>query len=184
MPQENGRAVHTVYVCNPPQGTDWTIWANCYNVTPDVVSEGDLEMKHFNGWYFSFEPKTIGKDTLVMSYTSAALTRYSFFPEGFALQREGHKDMFLPVEYRPTEVKGPQDSFEWSYSEPSLTDMIPELKKVIPSEGVTDFDTCETEIVEGQKAGWYRIVIDGAVKVEAADQEGAYYASQTLEKLC
>ena len=184
LPLDNGLAVQTVYVCNPPQGTDWTIWASCYNVTPDVTSEGDLEMKHFNGWYYSFEPVNSGRDTLVMKYTSAALTRHSFFPEGFVLQREGRKDMFLPVEYRPVEGKGPQDSFSWNYSEPSLTDMIPELKKVIPSEGATEFDTYETEISEGRKPGWYRIVIDGTVKVEAADSDGAYYASQTLERLC
>jgi hexosaminidase len=62
--------------------------------------------------------------------------------------------------------------------------MIPSLKSVTPAEGTTTVAQMpEVEIVPSCKAGWYKIVLDGECKVQAADEDGAQYAKVTLENL-
>lgn len=181
--QEDGRSEHIIYVCNPPKGDDWSIWASCYNVKPDFEAEGDLEMRHFNGWCFYFTPAVSGKDTLVLKYRSAPIKHLSHMPEGFALQNPGKTEVSIPVEYRTIGNEVKKNCFSWTYSEPAITDMIPALKSVIPADGTTEVADYEPIIVPGHKSGWYRITLDGSVKVEAADAAGAYYAAGTMERL-
>ena len=181
--QEDGLAVHTVYVCNPPEGDDWTLWGSFYGAEAGLESEGDMEMKHFNGWSYYFTPKCSGHDTLVIRYRTAPLARYSCMPEGFALQRPGKADASVPVEYRTLGDEGPKDCFTWTYAEPAITDMVPSLKSVVLTEGTTEVSDYEPVMVGGKKSGWYRITLDGSVKVEAADADGAYYAAGTIDRL-
>ena len=45
-------------------------------------------------------------------------------------------------------------------------------------------ETADVKMVnEKHPEGWYRIVLDGGVKIEAADEYGAYYAATTLENI-
>ncbi|MBR2747692.1 MAG: family 20 glycosylhydrolase, partial [Bacteroidales bacterium] len=62
--------------------------------------------------------------------------------------------------------------------------MIPSLKKVEKAEGTTVVPAdVKPETVEGKPAGWYRITLNGEVKVEAADEDGAHYAAVTIDNL-
>jgi hexosaminidase len=40
-----------------------------------------------------------------------------------------------------------------------------------------------TIVADAPKAGWYRITLDGTCRIEAADEDGAFYAQVTLENM-
>ena len=62
--------------------------------------------------------------------------------------------------------------------------MIPSLKQVTETEGTTVVDAApQAKIVSSDKAGWYRITLNGECTVEAADEDGAYYAQVTIDNL-
>jgi hexosaminidase len=83
---------------------------------------------------------------------------------------------FLPSEVIP--------DFPYNHVKTEVWDMIPSLKSVTPAEGTTTVAQMpEVEIVPSCKAGWYKIVLDGECKVQAADEDGAQYAKVTLENL-
>ena len=74
--------------------------------------------------------------------------------------------------------------FEYNEVDLQAWDMIPSLKKVMPSEGTTRVEEIpEGEIVSVPVPGWYRITLDGECKIEAADEDGAFYAKVTMDNL-
>ena len=70
-----------------------------------------------------------------------------------------------------------EGSFASSY-ELQPADIIPQVKRV-------SYGTEPLEPLETHPAGWYRIMIgeDGEPKVDADDEDGAFYAQVTLSKL-
>ena len=122
-----------------------------------------------------------GKD-LVIRYTDRPLQRHCWAPEGFAIEQNG-KVVALDAEFEflPSEVI---PDFPYNHVKTEVWDMIPSLKSVTPAEGTTTVTQMpEVEIVPSCKAGWYKIVLDGECKVQAADEDGAQYAKVTLENL-
>jgi hexosaminidase len=110
------------------------------------------------------------------------LQRHCWAPEGFVLEQNG-KARKLEVEYvyLPSEKIA---DFPYNQVDVEVWDMIPSLKKVEPAEGVTVVEAMpQVQFVDSDKAGWYRIILDGECKVEAADEDGAYYAKVTLDNL-
>ena len=177
-----GRAVQTLTVVNAPEGTDWTLWMAANHIITGEVdgSEGALEL--FHGCLYRMLPaKREGKD-LVVKYADRALQRHCWAPEGFVLEHKG-KALPLDVEYEFLPSERIPD-FPYNQVEVQAWDMIPSLKSVTPSEGMTVVESVpEIHYVESGKAGWYRITLDGACKIEAADEDGAQYAKVTLENL-
>ena len=179
---ETGLAVHTLTVKNAPEGTDWTLWLTSNHITPGklVDAEGSIEL--FHGCYYKVSPmEREGKD-LVIRYTDRPLQRHCWAPEGFAIEQNG-KVVALDAEFEflPSEVI---PDFPYNHVKTEVWDMIPSLKSVTPAEGTTTVTQMpEVEIVPSCKAGWYKIVLDGECKVQAADEDGAQYAKVTLENL-
>ena len=179
---ETGLAVHTLTVLNAPEGTDWTLWLTSNHITPGklVDAEGSIEL--FHGCYYKVAPmEREGKD-LVIRYTDRPLQRHCWAPEGFAIEQDG-KVVTLDAEFEflPSEVI---PDFPYNHVRTEVWDMIPSLKSVTPAEGTTTVAQMpEVEIVPSCKAGWYKIVLDGECKVQAADEDGAQYAKVTLENL-
>ena len=179
---ETGLAVHTLTVLNAPEGTDWTLWLTSNHITPGklVDAEGSIEL--FHGCYYKVSPmEREGKD-LVIRYTDRPLQRHCWAPEGFAIEQNG-KVVALDAEFEflPSEVI---PDFPYNHVKTEVWDMIPSLKSVTPAEGTTTVAQMpEVEIVPSCKAGWYKIVLDGECKVQAADEDGAQYAKVTLKNL-
>lgn len=179
---ETGLAVHTLTVLNAPEGTDWTLWLTSNHITPGklVDAEGSIEL--FHGCYYKVAPmEREGKD-LVIRYTDRPLQRHCWAPEGFAIEQNG-KVVALDAEFEflPSEVI---PDFPYNHVKTEVWDMIPSLKSVTPAEGTTTVAQMpEVEIVPSCKAGWYKIVLDGECKVQAADEDGAQYAKVTFENL-
>ena len=179
---ETGLAVHTLTVKNAPEGTDWTLWLTSNHITPGklVDAEGSIEL--FHGCYYKVSPMEREVKDLVIRYTDRPLQRHCWAPEGFAIEQNG-KVVSLDAEFEflPSEVI---PDFPYNHVKTEVWDMIPSLKSVTPAEGTTTVAQMpEVEIVPSCKAGWYKIVLDGECKVQAADEDGAQYAKVTLENL-
>ena len=181
---ETGKTVHTMTIQNPPKGTDWTLWFSQFR-TPVTMKEGSqAEILHHGGTLYRVAPTAdAGGKEMVLEYEARALVNQCRAPEGFYLQKRGKKPVPVEVEY----VFLPAESvhtFDYTAVELSVYDMIPRLKKVDLAEGTTAVpDDVPVQIVEGKPAGWYMITLDGEVSVQAADEDGAYYASVTLDNI-
>ena len=180
---ETGKTVHTMEIQNPPKGTDWTLWF-CQFRTPVKILEGDGRIEHLGGTLYRVAPDadTKGK-SLVLRYEARALVNQFRAPEGFYLQKKGKKPVPVDVDYtfQPAE---PVTLFDWTPVATDVFDMVPRLKQVEKAEGTTELPKdIKPEIVEGKQPGWYRIVLDGNVRVEAADEDGAHYAAVTIDNI-
>lgn len=179
---ETGLAIHTLTVLNAPEGVDWAVWMSSNYIDPGYVegTQGTIEL--FHGCYYKMTPVEHSGDKLVVKYTDGPLKRHSWAPEGFALEYDGKvKELDVKYEFLPTE---PVEDFPYNHMETEVWDMIPSLKSVISSDGITVVgDIPEVEFVNAEKAGWYKIVLDGNCKVFAADKDGAMYAKVTLDNL-
>ena len=194
---ETGKTIHTMTIQNPPAGTDWTLWFSQFR-TPVKMQEGaKAEILHHGGTLYRVAPTAdAGGKEMVLRYEARALVNQCRAPEGFHLQIKGKKPVPVDVEYvfLPAE---PVHTFDYTPADLSAYDMIPRLKKVDYLGGSTGSPTGESRVtelaeapgdipvtyVDGQKHGWYRITLDGDVRIEAADPDGAYYASVTLANL-
>ena len=180
---QTGNAVHVLKVINAPEGTDWSLWLTSNHISSGVVegTEGTIEL--FHGCLYKMTPmEREGKD-LTVRYTDRPLQRHCWAPEGFALEHDG-KVTALKAEYEFLPSESIPD-FPYNQVDVEVWDMIPSLKEVIPANGGTTVvdQMPQVEIVDAPKAGWYRIVLDGTCKVEAADEDGAWYAKVTLDNL-
>lgn len=177
-----GKAVHTLTVVNAPEGTDWKLWLSSNHISAAAVegTEGEIALHH--GCWYTMSPYEHSDKDLVVRYEDSPLQRHCWAPEGFSLEHNGEvteleaEYVFLPAERIP--------DFPYNQVETRVWDMVPSLKKVEPAEGVTVVEAMpEVTFVDSGKPGWYRITLDGACKVEAADEDGAFYAQVTLDNL-
>ncbi len=177
-----GKAVHTLTVVNAPEGTDWNLWLTSNHIRSGEVDGTEGVIAPHHGCLYRMTPyEHSGKDLTVL-YTDSPLQRHCWAPEGFVLEHKGKvkkleaEYVFLPSERIP--------DFPYNQVETKVWDMIPSLKKVVPAEGVTVVEAMpEVTFVESCKPGWYRITLDGTCRVEAADEDGAFYAKVTLDNL-
>lgn len=179
---ETGRATHVITVVNAPRGTDWTLWLTSNHIDSREVegTEGVIELHH--GCWYKMTPLAREGKNLVVKYADRPLQRHCWAPEGFVLEHDG-KAVALDAEYVFLPSERIQD-FAYNQVETHVWDMIPSLKNVAVSEGTTRLETVPAaQIVPADKAGWYRITLDGTCKVEAADEDGAWYAKVTLDNL-
>ena len=182
---KKGTASHVLEVVNPPKGSGWTLWF-CQFRTPVTMREGaEGSIEHVSGTLYRVIPGADdGDGVLTLAYDAKPLVNQCRAPEGFFLQKEGKKPVAVEVEYKylPAEDLKP---FEYTHYETSVFDMIPRLQTGAEiTEGTTVLgETPAPEFVEGMTPGWYRITLDGGVKVEATDEDGAFYASVTLDNI-
>ena len=181
---ESGKTIHTMTIQNPPAGTDWTLWFSQFR-TPVTMQEGaKAEILHHGGTLYRVAPTApAGREDMVLRYEARALVNQCRAPEGFHLQVKGKKPVPVEVEYvfLPSE---PVHTFDYTPADLTVFDMIPRLKKVETTQGVASIPAEVSVVrVEGQRPGWYRITLGDEPMVEAADEDGAYYASVTIGNL-
>ena len=177
-----GRAVNVITVVNAPEGTDWALWMTSNHMDADAVegTEGTIELYH--GCLYKMTPTERKGRDLIVIYADRPLQRHCWAPEGFVLEHNG-RTKSLKAEYVFLDSEDIPD-FPYNHVETEVWDMVPSLKNVSVSEGTTVVESMpEVVMVENDKQGWYRIILDGTCKVEAADEDGAYYAKVTLDNL-
>ena len=179
---ETRRACHVITVVNAPEGTDWNLWLTSNHIVPGEVegTEGTVEQHH--GCLYKMTPLAHEGENLVVKYTDRPIQRHCWAPEGFALEHDG-EIIELEVKYEFLESEVIPD-FPYNHVQTEVWDMVPSLKSVALAEGTTVVDVLpEAVITASDKAGWYKITLDGTCKVEAADEDGAFYAKVTLENM-
>jgi len=179
----NGKAVNTIVIQNPPKGSDWCVWFAANHIDPVMEEDSPAVIERFNGCMYRIVPSESNDGTeMTIRYAAKTLPRQCWAPEGFSMQngRQTYEMkteyVFLPAERKP----------EFAYESVGLEvqDMIPALKSFKPMDGTTTVSEYpDAEIVASQKASWYRIVLDGSVHIRASDEDGAFWASVTLDNL-
>lgn len=172
--EANGQALHTLVLRNVPQGS--RVWFQ--ELFDGKTSVEGPAMNHYQGTSWYIDIPTSG--TVTLKYYGRPLPRHSWAPEAFVLQQKGKPDRPLETSYHYLELPEKEVNKDGSSShyEVQPADLIPQVKRV--QYGIEPMETSETH-----RAGWYRITIgeDGEPKVEADDEEGAFYAQTTLAKL-
>lgn len=180
----SGKTVHQMDILNPPSGSDWTLWFCQFRTPVRMEEDAPASIEHVSGTLYRVAPSADTEgETMTLRYEARALVNQCRAPEGFFLQKRGKKPVPVEVSYAFQPAERVQ-SFSYTPVETTVYDMVPRLKKVTLLEGTTLPENPSVTFVEGLKPGWYRIRLDGSVTVEAADAEGAFYASVTLENLC
>lgn len=172
--EANGQALHTLVLNDVPKGS--RVWFQ--ELFDGKTSVEGPKMNHYQGTSWYIDIPTSG--TVILKYYGRPLPRHSWAPEGFILQQKGKPDLPMDVHYHFLELiekEDNEDGFACHY-EIQPGDIIPQVKKV-------QYGTEPMEEMETHPSGWYRITIDanGDSKVESNDEEGAFYAQVTFDKL-
>jgi hexosaminidase len=173
-PEADGRALHMLALHDVPEGS--RVWFQELFDGKTFV-EGSV-MNHYQGtsWYIDIPHS----GTVTLKYYGRPLPRRSWAPEAFVLQQKGKPDKLMEVRYHfleHPETKDMGESFAY-HGEVQPADIIPQVKRVC-------YGTDPMEPLEAHPAGWYCVTIgkDGMPKVDADDEDGAFYAQTTLAKL-
>ncbi|MBR4147384.1 MAG: family 20 glycosylhydrolase [Bacteroidales bacterium] len=182
--EANGQALHTLVLHNVPEGS--RVWFQELFDGKTMV-EGPA-MHHYQGssWYIDIPSNdSLGRirksaPTVTLKYHGRPLPRQRWAPEAFILQQKGKPDMPMEVQYHFLELP-PEEAISEDFAcryEVQPADIIPQIKRI--QYGIEPMESTETH-----PYGWYRITIDtdGNPSVEADDEDGAYYAQVTLNKL-
>lgn len=188
---ETGRATHTLTISNAPDGP-WRLWfSSLYRMRGLTVEEGSQATIEFHGGsLYSIVPSEDHGSEMVIRYTTAPLSKHCWSPEGFTLDYNGTlTSLDVSCTYQPCEDGVP---FDYNPVTTAATDMIPRVKSAIAGEGTTEvkdgtwkelMEQYPAEIVSGKPAGWYKLVVNDGVSVQAADEDGAFYAAVTLKNI-
>ena len=179
---DDGRALQTLILHNVPEGS--RVWFQELYDGKTMV-EGPA-MHHYQGtsWYIDIPTNdTLGRihrsiPTVTLKYYGRPLPRQRWAPEAFILQQKGKLDIPMETTYHFLELPHEEPTHEVCHYEVQPADIIPQIKRI-------QYGTEPMEATGTHPEGWYRIVIDtdGNPSVEADDEDGAFYAQVTLEKL-
>ena len=161
--QDDGSALNTLVLYNMPEGS--RVWFQELYDGKTIV-EGPT-MNHYQGTAWYIDIPTSG--TVTVRYYGRPLPRHSWAPESFILQQKDKKDIPMKVRYNFLDFEKVEKEYSSDYKvQPA--DIIPQIKNTT---------------AESHPDGWYRITIgdDGEPLIEADDEDGAFYAKTTLEKL-
>ena len=182
--ESNGKALQTLVLHNVPEGS--RVWFQELFDGKTMV-EGP-EMHHYQGtsWYIDIPQNEaswqIRKSipTVTLKYYGRPLPRQRWAPEAFILQQKGKRDLPLETTYhfQTLPPEGTTINDFSSLYEVQPADIIPQIKRI-------QYGSEPMKPLETHPHGWYRITIDnqGNPAVEADDEDGAYYAQITLDKL-
>ena len=170
--QDDGKALHSLVLRNAPKGS--RVWFQEIFDGKTII-EGP-EMHHYQGtsWYINIP--TSG--TVSIKYYGRPLPRRSWAPEGFVLQQKGKPDRSMEVTYHFLELPEIETDEYTCNDEVKPGDIIPQVKRI-------QYGMVPMELTGWHPAGWYRITIgeEGEPKIEAHDEDGSFYARNTLSKL-
>ncbi len=171
---DDGRALNTLVLHHVTKGS--RVWFQELFDSKTIV-EGPA-INHYQGtsWYIDIP----SNGTVTIKYYGRPLPKQSWAPEGFVMQRKGKADKPMQVNYhfiQHPKNNADTDDFVCRY-EVQQGDIIPQVKRI-------KYGTEPLEPSENLPNGWYRITIDenGTPTVDSDDEEGAFYAQITLNKL-
>ena len=180
--EADGRALHTLVLHNVPDGS--RVWFQELYDGKTMV-EGP-EMHHYQGtsWYIDIPTNDTSARThrtapkVTLKYYGRPLPRQRWAPEAFILQQRGKPDLPMEIIYHFQDLPPEEPTHEVCPYEVQPADLIPQIKRI-------QYGTEPMEATETHPNGWYRITIDnqGNSTVEADDEDGAFYAQVTLNKL-
>ena len=172
--EADGRALNTLVLQDVTKGS--RVWFQELFDTKTIV-EGPA-INHYQGtsWYIDIP----NDGTVTIKYYGRPLPKHSWAPEGFVMQQKGKADKPMQVNYyfiNDTVNTAVDEDFIPKY-EAQSADIIPQVKRV-------QYGTEPFEPTENLPHGWYRITINenGEPTVESDDEDGAFYAQITLDKL-
>ena len=172
--EADGRALNILVLQDVTKGS--RVWFQELFDTKTIV-EGPA-INHYQGtsWYIDIP----NDGTVTIKYYGRPLPKHSWAPEGFVMQQKGKADKPMQVNYyfiNDTVNTAVDEDFIPKY-EAQSADIIPQVKRV-------QYGTEPFEPTESLPHGWYRITIDenGTPTVESDDEDGAFYAQITLDKL-
>ena len=177
------KAVQTITLVDAPEGTDWILWFTSAIISASPMEESEGDIVHYQGPSYYVAPKVRSGKDFVAKYYERPFKQQFEAPDGFVLEYDGK---LIPLEatyeFNPSERV---PNFSYTHVESNVWDMVPVLKSVKPAEGTTTVGKYPEAVIvkDAPKAGWYRITLDGSCRIEAADEDGAYYATVTLDNL-
>lgn len=183
----------------PADSTDWVFWFWTQTLTKYELVESDgMKLEKFKARIHMLRPNGTPKvagEYRVRYRTSAKLWNVSKYPSRFSYRNGTEKPMLVEVKYKPLPLVSDGEAIYNTNAEVTMSKSAPEHIVPYPksivygAEGTTDLSawqrsTAEVKMLdEKYPKGWYRITLDGGVKIEAADEYGAYYAATTLENI-
>ena len=183
----------------PADSQDWVFWFWSQTLTKYELVESDgMKLELFKARIHMLRPEGTPKvagEYRVRYRTSAKLWNVSKYPSRFSYRNGTEKPIKIDVKYKPLPLANDgEDIFktnaEVTISESAPEHIVPYPKRIVyASEGTTDISAWQREtanvkmVEEKHPEGWYRITLDGEVKIEAVDELGAYYAGTTIENI-
>ena len=183
----------------PADSQDWVFWFWSQTLTKYELVESDgMKLELFKARIHMLRPEGTPKvagEYRVRYRTSAKLWNVSKYPSRFSYRNGTEKPIKIDVKYKPLPLANDgEDIFktnaEVTISESAPEHIVPYPKRIVyASEGTTDISAWQREtasvkmVEEKHPEGWYRVTLDGEVKIEAADELGAYYAGTTIENI-
>ena len=183
----------------PADSQDWVFWFWSQTLTKYELVESDgMKLELFKARIHMLRPEGTPKvagEYRVRYRTSAKLWNVSKYPSRFSYRNGTEKPIKIDVKYKPLPLANDgEDIFktnaEVTISESAPEHIVPYPKSIVyASEGTTDLSAWQREtasvkmVEEKHPEGWYRVTLDGEVKIEAADELGAYYAGTTIENI-
>ena len=172
--EDDGKALNTLVLQNVTKGS--RVWFQELFDSKTIV-EGP-KINHYQGtsWYIDIP----NDGTVTIKYYGRLLPRQSWAPEGFVMQQKCKPDKPMQVKYnfiKHPKNEAVEEDFICRY-EAQPGDIIPQVKRV-------KYGTEPMETSDDLPHGWYRITIDenGEATIDSDDEDGAFYAKITLEKL-
>lgn len=183
----------------PADSQDWVFWFWSQTLTKYELVESDgMKLELFKARIHMLRPEGTPKvagEYRVRYRTSAKLWNVSKYPSRFSYRNGTEKPIEIDVKYKPLPLASDGEDIFKTNAEVTISESAPEHIAPYPksivyaSEGTTDISAWQREtanvkmVEEKHPEGWYRITLDGEVKIEAADELGAYYAGTTIENI-
>lgn len=183
----------------PADSQDWVFWFWSQTLTKYELVESDgMKLELFKARIHMLRPEGTPKvagEYRVRYRTSAKLWNVSKYPGRFSYRNGTEKPIEIDVKYKPLPLASDgEDIFktnaEVTISESAPEHIVPYPKSIVyAADGTTDLSAWQREtanvkmVEEKHPEGWYRITLDGEVKIEAVDELGAYYAGTTIENI-
>lgn len=182
-PGPDGKSCHAIIIHNASSVVgDWNIWFAQNPAPISVLVGSDANLEEVQATLHRISPiDSRVRDSIVIRYISDPLCRRSWAPEGFVLSR-GKKVRKLRTDYSFLPVC-PDTSCVFDPVAVSMLDIIPSVKCPAFYGGTVKSTKIMESSIEGQRAGWYRIVADEDILIESADEDGAFYGRNTLNKI-
>lgn len=180
---EEGRDdVHRLVIYNAKSlGKGWSIWFSQMPQSVEAVSPAGVAIENYmaNSYRIYPEAEYVPGSRIEISYKAPPLPRRSWAPEGFHLQKAGGRVITLPADYAFLPVSDPEPEHD------SSGQLIPQPKHYEAHGGSLPLRAVNYILVtqEDKPQGWYKIEMDGQIRVYYTEPQGKRYAEVTLGHL-